>query len=54
MPLLLRSLQPELVFATDYKAREGKGGIVSRRECCARARPAPCTATGYILKERVT
>lgn len=54
LPLLLRSLQPELVFATDYKAREGKGGIVSRRECCARARPASCTATGYILKERVT
>lgn len=54
LPLPLRSLQPELVFATDYKAWEGKGGIVSRRECCARARPASRTATGYILKERVT
>lgn len=40
LPLLLQSLQLELVFATGCKAREGKEGILSRREYCPRARSA--------------
>lgn len=40
LPLLLQSLQLELVFATDYKAREGKEGILSRQKYCPRARSA--------------
>ena len=37
LPPLLQSLQLELVFATDYKAREGKEGILSRRAYCPKA-----------------
>lgn len=40
LPLLLQSLQLELVSATDYKAREGKEGILSRRGYCPWARSA--------------
>lgn len=40
LPPLLQSLQLELVFAGDYKGREGKEGILSRREYCPRARSA--------------